>query len=60
MLLFCQRVAFSLSLQTCVCVAERGREPEKIPVTASVNVFVLERMCVRCQRGKKGDNYIIL
>lgn len=69
MLVFCPRVAFSLSLQACVrvhrcvcvCAPQRGgREPEKIPVTVSVNVFVLERMCERCQGEEKRDNYIIL
>ena len=50
MLLFCHRVAFSFSLQACVC------DPEKIPVTASVNVL---SVCEVSEREKR-DNYIIL
>lgn len=51
MLLFCHGVAFGLPLQVCVCVSERGRELEKIPV----NVFVLrENACEVSRREKKG------
>lgn len=38
------------SLSASLCVTERFREAEKIPVTASVNVSV----CEVTARGKKG------
>ena len=38
----------------------RGGEPEKIPATASVNVFVPCEVSEREEEKKRRDNYIIL